>query len=195
MVRYVEYIDKRFNDAMSLTKRVGVIINMNDKAALEHAFGAAFQPGDPERLAQLAKRWNGFYVEFLDWAASLRDINAPSELRNLLEIAARFADDPLEKYRRFVDEYVAQVDEFPARIAAGKPLRIEGSLNLSSPDEVARDYATELNRLRNRLQQPPSRYKSPPPLSYVSGQEWEPTCPVCGLLSALHTGAPCPGDR
>ena len=154
IVRYVEYIDQRFDDAMSLAKQVSVIINMNDKAALEHAFGAAFQPGDPERLAQLAKRWNGFYVGFLDWAASLKGINAPSELWNLLEIAARFADEPLEKYRRFVDEYVTQVDEFPARIAAGEPLRIEGSINLASPDEVARDYVAELNRLRNRLPQP-----------------------------------------
>ena len=168
---------------------------MNDKAALEQAFGAAFQPGDPEGLAQLAKRWNGFYVRFLEWAASLKCIDAPSELRNLLEIAARFANEPLEKYRRFVDEYVAQVDEFPARIAAGEPLHIEGSINLSSPDEVTRDYVTELNRLRNRLQQPPGTSKSPPPPPYISGQEWEPTCPVCGLPSALHTGAPCPGDR
>jgi serine/threonine protein kinase len=195
IVRYVEYIDQQFDDAMSLAREVGVIINMNDEAALEQAFGAAFQPGDPERLAQLAKRWNGFYVRFLDWAVGLKEINAPSELRNLLEIIARFANEPLEKYRRFVDEYVAQVDEFPARIAVGEPLRIEGSISLSSPDEVAEAYVTELNRLRNRLQQPPGTYKSPPPLPYISGQELEPTCPVCGLLSALHTGAPCPSDR
>ena len=195
IVRCVEYVDQRFDDAMSLAREVNVIINMNDEAAMEQAFGAAFQPGDPERLAQLAKRWNGFYVGFLEWAASLRGINVPFELRNLLEIAARFADEPLAKYRRFVDEYVAQVDEFPARIAAGEPLRIEGSINLSSPGEAARDYVAELNRLRDRLQQPPGTYKSPPPLPYMSGQEWEPTCPVCGLPSALHTGAPCAGDR
>ena len=42
---------------------------------------------------------------------------------------------------------------------------------------------------------PPGTYKSPPPLPYMSEQEWEPTCPVCGMLSALHTGAPCPGNR
>ena len=40
----------------------------------------------------------------------------------------------------------------------------------------------------------PGTYKSPPPLSYMSEQEWEPICPVCGMLSALHTGAPCPGN-
>ncbi|MGH7489948.1 MAG: HNH endonuclease [bacterium] len=44
-----------------------------------------------------------------------------------------------------------------------------------------------------RPSQPPGIYKSPPPLSYMSEPGWEPTCPVCGMLSALHTGAPCPG--
>jgi 5-methylcytosine-specific restriction endonuclease McrA len=44
----------------------------------------------------------------------------------------------------------------------------------------------------SRPSQPPGTYKSPPPLSYMSEQETEPTCPACGMLSALHTGAPCP---
>jgi 5-methylcytosine-specific restriction endonuclease McrA len=47
----------------------------------------------------------------------------------------------------------------------------------------------------SRPSQPPGTYKSPPPLSYMSEQETEPTCPACGMLSALHTGAPCPGNR
>ena len=46
-----------------------------------------------------------------------------------------------------------------------------------------------------RPSRPPGTYKSPPPPRYMSEQEWEPTCPVCGMLSALHTGASCSGDR
>lgn len=37
--------------------------------------------------------------------------------------------------------------------------------------------------------------QSPQPPPSMSEQEWEPTCPVCGVLSALHTGAPCHHDR
>jgi hypothetical protein len=37
-------------------------------------------------------------------------------------------------------------------IAAGKLLRIEGSIVLAGQDEVSRDYRTELNRLRSRLE-------------------------------------------
>jgi hypothetical protein len=46
-----------------------------------------------------------------------------------------------------------------------------------------------------RPSQPPGTYKSPPPLPYLSEREKEPTCPACGMLSALHTGAPCSCDR
>ena len=77
--------------------------------------------------------------------------NAPAELRNLLELAARYADEPLEKYRQFVEEYAAQVDEFPARIAAGEPLTIEGSIVLVGSKEIVQAYTDELNRLKSRL--------------------------------------------
>jgi hypothetical protein len=153
IISYIDHINQRCHEGISIASEVGSIINMNDLVAMEHAFGAAFQPGDPERLAQLATRWNSFYVKFLDWAASVRAINAPSELRDLIELAARFADEPLEKYRRFVDRYVVQVDAFPALIAAGEPLHIEGSIILDSPVEVIRDFQAELNRLLSRLQQ------------------------------------------
>ena len=46
-----------------------------------------------------------------------------------------------------------------------------------------------------RPPQAAATYKSPPPLSYLSEREKEPTCPVCGMLSALHTGASCRGNR
>jgi hypothetical protein len=129
------------------------IINMNDKVAMERAFGAPFQEGDPEKLAHLAKRWNSIYEGFMDWAADLRGISAPSELQKLLELTARYADEPLEKYRQFVDQYAAQVEALPAALAAGKPLRIEASIVLSMPEEVIKNYKTELNRLGDRLQQ------------------------------------------
>ena len=107
------------------------------------------EDGDPDRLAQLARRWNSVYEGFLDWASSLRRFNAPAELRNLLELAARYADEPLEKYRQFVEEYAAQVDEFPARVAAGEPLIIEGSIVLVGSKDIVQAYMDELSRLQD----------------------------------------------
>jgi len=127
-VSFVEYIKQRHEDAMSLAIKMSGLIN--DTAALERAFGAWNQEGNPERLAHLAKRWNSVYEEFMDWATSVRGVSAPREFRNLLELATRFADEPVEKYRRFVDEYVAEVDALPAAIAAGEPVRLQASLVL-----------------------------------------------------------------
>jgi hypothetical protein len=150
-----DYLSVRFKDTVNLAERMTG--NLKDEAALERAFGAPGQDGDAERLAHLAKRWNKVYEEFLDWAATLRGASVPSGFRNLLELAARYADEPVEKYRGFVDEYVTQVDAIygaiPASIAAGKPIRIEVNLVLSNREEVVYDYVAELNRLKSRLHQ------------------------------------------
>ena len=146
----ISYIDQRFSDAVSLARKLSDLVN--DEVALERAFGAPGQEGDPERLAHLAKRWNSVYEEFMDWATSLRGASAPSEFRHLLELAARLADEPVQKYRRFVDEYVAQVDLVPATIDAGETLRISTSLIVSMPSRAMQDYQAELDRLRVQLQ-------------------------------------------
>lgn len=152
LVSCIRHVDERLTDLRSLALQIGTTINMNDKAAIEYAFGARGEDGDPDRLTQLARRWNSVYEGFLDWAASLRRLNAPAEMQNLLELAARYADEPLEKYRQFVEEYAAQVDEFPARVAAGEPLTIEGSIVLVGSKEIVQAYCDELSRLESRLQ-------------------------------------------
>ena len=46
-----------------------------------------------------------------------------------------------------------------------------------------------------RPSQSPASYKPTQPALDTSEQEWQPTCSVCGMLSALHTAAPCHHDR
>jgi serine/threonine protein kinase len=145
-----DHLTQRLRDSVSLAQKfVGLL---NDKAALEWAFGAPGQEGDPERLAQLAKRWNNVYEEFLDRAASIRSVRVPPEFRNLRELAARYGDEPAEKYHAMVDEYVIKVDgiydSIPASIASGKPINV-GVKFILSGQEVMKDYVAELNRLRS----------------------------------------------
>lgn len=147
----VRYINRRASDSVGLVKKLSMLVT--DKVAQERAFGRSFEAGDPNRLAHLAKRWNSVYEEFLDWAASMRGTSAPPEFHNLLQLAARFMDGPVEQYRLFVDKYVAQVDALPAAIAAGNELRLEAHLTISIPDEVMQAYYAELARLDNELKQ------------------------------------------
>jgi hypothetical protein len=141
----VSFISLRANDAQSLMGKLSDLVN--SRVARERAFGPDGQPADPERLAHLAKRWNSVYEEFMDWAARIRGVSAPSEFRNLLELLARYADPPVEQYRGFVDEFVAKVDALPAALAAGETVRLEISLTLSLPDEVTKPYKDEFDRL------------------------------------------------
>ena len=144
-----DYLTQRLKDTVNLAQRFTDLFT--DKAALEWAFGAPGQEGDPERLAYLAKRWNNVYEEFLDWAASLRSVRVRPKFRNLLELAARFGDEPAEKYHAMVDEYVTKVDgiydSIPASIATGKPINVGVKFVLSG--ESMKDYVAELNRLRS----------------------------------------------
>jgi hypothetical protein len=69
----------------------------------------------------------------MDWAAGVRGVRAPPEYRNALELLARHADGPIERYREFVDDFVTMVDKLPAAVAAGKTIRLELTLVLSIP--------------------------------------------------------------
>ncbi len=140
----LQYINRRFNDAMSLARKMSDLFN--DEAARERAFGAPGEKGDPERLTHLATRLNNVYEQFLDLAAGLRGASVPPKFQKLLELAARFTDSPVKEYRRFVDEYVAQANMLLEDYAAGRPLCIEAHLVLSVSGEVINDYQAELKR-------------------------------------------------
>jgi TIR domain len=145
------YIKRRANDASVLAGKLTRLVS--DKAAQERAFGALGQPGDADRLAHLAKRWNSAYEEFMDWAASLRGVSAPSEFRNLLDLLARYADGPVEQYRTFVDGFIAKVDALPAAIATGREVKLELTLTISIPEDVVQSYGAEFDRLVNQVEQ------------------------------------------
>ena len=59
----VGYISRMASDSERLVSKLSMLVN--DEAALERAFGAPGQAGDPDMLAHLAMRWNSVYEEFL----------------------------------------------------------------------------------------------------------------------------------
>jgi len=143
------YILQRFHNVQRLIDMMSTLVN--NSSAWERAFGTPGESGDPAKLAHLARRFNSSYEEFMDWAASIRGVNAPSEFHKLLNLLANFADPPVEEYRRFVDDYVTKVDAIPAALAAGQKVRLEMTLVIALPGHITRDYSSEFDRMKDHL--------------------------------------------
>jgi hypothetical protein len=119
----------------------------------ERAFGRPGEPGDPEFIEQLGRRLIGAYEALLDWAADLRSINVPEELKDVFELAALSADVPIDDMRRFIDRFHAEVERIPNRLAAidERPVVIEMHLEFHADSNVLRRYEKELRRAERRL--------------------------------------------
>ena len=137
------YISRAMDDASYLSHQLEVFMTQE---AQERAFGAPGVPGDVDLIQHLARRWTGIYEGFLDWVADLRGVRAPSSWVTALDLFAKYVDDPIETYRRFV----ARADEVPAAIKEQRPLTIELSLVLRIPDGTTQAAHAELARLKGK---------------------------------------------
>jgi len=146
--RVMDYLHRSLIEIGNLAANFNIIM---DAEAQERAFGAPGEPGDTDRLAHLAKRWNGLYEGFMDWAARLRGVSVHDDFRQAFELLARYADDPVITYRIFVDDFVSQIDNLPAAITAGEPIHVDMTLTFVIPREVSKAYDAEFKRLRRKL--------------------------------------------
>ena len=136
---------RRCTDAA--TALVDTLMRLMEPSVQARAFGEPGQPGDPERLKHLAARWNTVYEGLLDWAASIRGTNAPTHYRPVLELLARFVDEPVQAYRAFVDDLVARTDPLSAQLAAGEAVNMSLSLELTIAAQTTSAFTTELHRV------------------------------------------------
>lgn len=124
---------------------------MMDPQVQERAFGAPGEPGDADRIAHLADRWNSLYESFMDWAAGLRGTAVPMGCGEVVETLARFADQSIENYRSFVTRFVEQADALPQLIQSGEPINIEMTVVLDIPEEAVDAYDAAIQRLAERF--------------------------------------------
>lgn len=102
---------------------------------------------DPEKIDRLAGRWNDIYKSLISWAASVRSTIIGSEFDRLIELLAQFVDEPIEGYRKFVDEFATLIDELPAAIEHGEAVNLELTYTLTISDHVSDACTAEINRL------------------------------------------------
>jgi hypothetical protein len=106
------------------------------------AFGKPGEPGDVDRIVHLAERFISVYEDFMDWAAELRGASATGGGTEVLRLLARWVEQPVGVCRRFVREFVAEVDTFTERLGRGESVSVEMTLTLEL-DEATREEMSE----------------------------------------------------
>lgn len=116
--------------------------------AQEDAFGVPGEPGDPEAIDHLARRFLDIYEYLLDWAADIRSLGVADELADLRTISAKLSDRAIEQIREFIDLFAAEMEQVPERLARGdEGIRIEMTLKLDVGDDLIDAHAAEWSRL------------------------------------------------
>lgn len=133
-----------------LEAMVGSAMRVFDPEVQERAFGAPGEPGDPVRIENLARHVINSYEAILDWAAGLRAVVPPDELKRAFDLTARMANAPIVQFRDFVDDVVRQMARIADHMAGDKkqPLVIEAALVLKIDEEVLAEFSAEMDRLR-----------------------------------------------
>jgi hypothetical protein len=111
----------------------------------ELAFGKPGAPGDVDRIVHLAEKFISVYEDFMDWAADLRgtsvSVGSGSEA---IRVLARWAEQPVEECRRFVKDFVAELDTVEERVAAGEQIILEVPVTLELDDEISAEFQEKL---------------------------------------------------
>lgn len=79
----------------------------------ERAFGAYPDPGDPDRILHIAKRFLDVYEGLLDEAARIRGAALPSEFQDAQRAGAEFGAEAVQQIRDFIKECAESMDSLP----------------------------------------------------------------------------------
>jgi hypothetical protein len=130
-----------------MSKQIAVLNRVFDPALQERAFGRPGEHGDIKLIENLARRIIALYEALMDWAALLRNTSVSSELEDILETTACFADAPLMQVRDFIDhaaDQLSRVPELRAGASEANPLVLNLSLTLAVDTTVHDRYYEHL---------------------------------------------------
>lgn len=144
-------VRRRLSDLESMTTFLNRLLAEDVQDA---AFGKPGEPGDPDRIQHTATRMCSTEDDLLDWAASVRAVAAPSsEAREVLDALARFADQPIEAIRDFIERYVTEVNTVHQRILDGQRINLSMTIRLDVPDGVSEQFSRATDRYEAKRSQ------------------------------------------
>lgn len=117
----------------------------------ERAFGMPGEPGDPQRITELAEGVITGCDELLEWSAALRATGVPRDLRRLFDLTSELASLALEQTRLFIDDVIRQLDDIPAAIREARPLTLTLTLKLTADETIRKQIERETHEVSKLL--------------------------------------------
>jgi hypothetical protein len=105
------------------------------------AFGAPGDSGDPVLIEHFARRLVDILRDLLNWSTGVLALASDSdESRAVFEMLARFADQPIESIRTFIDNFELEMDGLTERISSGENAQIDLVVKFDLPEKITADY-------------------------------------------------------
>jgi hypothetical protein len=141
-----DFIQAAASELAGYTNNIDRILDTN---AQERAFGPPGVSGDAVQIEHLGHLLLDVYENLLDWSARVRGTTASDQFTRLFELVASFADNPINEMRAFIDQYVAEADSLPERLADEnhEPIHIVMYLTFTFDEHLSAEYNREMKRL------------------------------------------------
>lgn len=134
-------LDRSSAELARLMSTTQVFEDLLDERTQELALGAPGEPGDPDLIRHLANRMTSIYVQMLDWSYRVRAIaSSGEEGRAMFRALSRYADQPIQEIRRFVDQFRVELDELSALLERGETPRITQHIKFEIPESVTTEH-------------------------------------------------------
>jgi hypothetical protein len=76
-------------------------------------------------------------------------VSVPDRYRSILDILSKYADQPIEEIRRFVQSNADKIEEIVDVIAGEKAITVTHHVTFSIPDELSVELHAEMDRVKN----------------------------------------------
>lgn len=128
----IEKIQRAIDESNTFWTRLEAV---GAEATFEAAWGKPGESGDPELIEHVTARFTEACDDMLQWAADLRSARVPEPLQPVFRTASHLLDKALEALRKYVDDWVAEMDLLPQRLASGENVKLNMELKTNVYDE------------------------------------------------------------
>jgi hypothetical protein len=146
---FIHFIQSQLNELKLMTSSLNRLFT---NEVLTDAVGAPGVAGNPDKIFHAASRVTRLYEDMLLWAERIRGLAMPEKYYHVVELLARFSEQPINELRDFTFRFAERMERLPSEIgnSSDEPIIIDGKVTFTISDSAVREFNTELESLMRR---------------------------------------------